>query len=93
MKYLPIFCFRPSQVECVSCVSYFPLCVRALSQICVGCVNRNKFEHVRIFASPLKPSNPCVHCVTNLPLYVSHCAKIAQYRRNKRKAKNAYSGS
>ena len=37
-------------------VPYLPLCVRALSQICVACVNRNKFEHVRIFASPLQPS-------------------------------------
>ena len=61
MKYPLIFSFWPSSeagVGCVSCVSYLPLIVRALGQICVACVacfNENKFEHVRIFESTLQP--------------------------------------
>ena len=37
----------------------FSKCLSSLRQICVACiacVSRNKFKHVRIFASPLRPS-------------------------------------
>ena len=70
--------FRPSAnalTDC--CVPYLPLCVRALSQICVGCISRNKLEHVQIFASPLRPSLGPLRPLRHLSqLYVFHCAKI-----------------
>ena len=50
-------------VHCVSCVSYLPLCVRALGQICVACVNKNKFENVLIFASTLRSSLHQLLCI------------------------------
>ena len=48
----------PQRLELIALrrISYLPLCVRDLGQICIPCVNKNNFEHVRIFASPLQPS-------------------------------------
>ena len=84
MKYPPKFCFwcsSEASVDCVSCVSYMylSLCVMALCQICVPCVNKNNFEHVRIFASHLRPSLRPLH-----PLH-----QLTEYRPNGHKAKNA----
>ena len=82
MKYLLIFFSGLLQMlELIaSVVSPISHCVRTLSQICIaciGCVSRNKLEHVRIFASPLRPSLRPLRPVCHLsPPYVFHCAKI-----------------
>ena len=84
MKYLLIFVSGLLQMlELIaSVVSPISHCVRALSQICIACIacvnrNRNMSESLRHLCDhPCILCVPCVHCITYLPLYVFHCAKI-----------------